>query len=226
MMQIATVTYGDQYSPMWVYSYVPNSPKHYVLITAGIHGNEPSGVEAIIEIIKDIGQDPNKYTDVAIDFIPMMNPWGWARNVKWNGDAIDINRKFLSIDTQEAIAVQKYLSRKKYDLTIDLHEDGGYDGFYSLTYDNHELIKSQYLSRELKENGINLRTYKGNEGYIHVTREEFPWLNLPTFAYYLRLNNTDEAYIFETPYNKPMQERIDMHKYAISVLINLYFHAD
>lgn len=38
MMQIATVTYGDKYSPIWVYSYVPNSPKHYVLITAGIHG--------------------------------------------------------------------------------------------------------------------------------------------------------------------------------------------
>jgi len=226
MRQITAVTYDDKTSPIWILSYVPNSPKHYVLITAGIHGNEPSGVEAIVEIIKNIGQEPNRYTDVAIDFIPMINPWGWTRNVKWNGDAIDINRKFISIDTQEAIAVKMYILSKKYDLTIDLHEDGRYDGFYILTYDNHDLTKSQYLAKKLKEKGIDLRIFKGNEGYIHVTREKFNELNLPTFAYYLRLNNTNKAYIFETPYNKPMQERVDLHKYAVNVLINLFFHSD
>ena len=64
-----------------------------VLISAGIHGNEPAGAECALRFVEAIARTPEKYKDVAFDIIPLVNPWGWTYDIRFNRAGIDINYK-------------------------------------------------------------------------------------------------------------------------------------
>lgn len=123
----------------------------------------------MVSLIEEIARNDKLLPAVKIEFMPLLNPWAWIRNLKWNCDAIDVNRKFIKVETQESAIIKKVVEEKRYDITIDLHEDGRYDGFYSLTYDNANLKTARELASTIARKGIPLREFKGNTGFIHVT---------------------------------------------------------
>lgn len=220
-MEVAgQVVYHEHTLPIWLVTYSNSAqPNYRAFVSAGIHGNEPAGVEAVVRLIEEIGQNDRNLPAVRIEFMPLLNPWGWVRNVKQNGDATDVNRKFITVETQESAIIKRIVDRKHYDITIDLHEDGRHDGFYSLTYDNADLEPVKELASTLARNGTPLREFKGNNGFIHVTREEFEGLSLPTFAFYCRLHVTEKAYLLETPFHRMLEDRTTLHRAAILYLI-------
>ena len=104
-----------------------HTPKH-VLITGGMHGDEPAGVEAVLQFLeRDNTALLNKFSFIVI---PCINPYGYVHNTRETLDGIDINRAFETEDAAEVAIVKKALGQTQFSLAIDFHEDYDATGFY------------------------------------------------------------------------------------------------
>ena len=194
-------------------------------MTGGVHGNEPGGVECLLATIEEVSKNPTAYSDMAIDFVPLINPWGWSRDVRENGEWIDPNREFLALDFQESRALKRFIERKRYGLVIDHHQDGRYGGFYALTYDNPDPLLARQVARAIQEAGFPVRSFKGNDGFIFIDSTEMVTTRLPTFSLFARLHVTANAFILETPFEMAMKDQLRMYAIAHQALLDNLRHA-
>jgi protein MpaA len=216
------VTYRDRRYALWLVSYsaVPD-PRYHILISAGIHGDEPAGVEAAVQTIEAMARGEPAFSNAQVDVVPLVNPWGWIRDLRVNGDGLDINRDFVDFETDEADILKALLCRQRYDLTLDLHEDSRHDGFYSYAYDETDAGAAPALAQELAAGrGVPLRRVDGNDGFIRVTRPDTGRPHKPTLAWYARTHVTRRAYILETPSKRNLTERVALHRFGIGFLAN------
>jgi len=100
-----------------------------VLLSAGIHGDELAGVEALCEWLES-----HAYTKFLrrwdITILPCLNPWGYEHGTRENGDGRDLNREFnWSHPPQEVLFVQSVL-QQRFDLSLELHADEDSSGYY------------------------------------------------------------------------------------------------
>jgi murein peptide amidase A len=74
--------------------YVPadSSPGWRVLVVGGVHGDEPSSVEAVLELAERLGATPILEAKVMI--IPALNPDGLLVGRKNGSSEVDLNRNF------------------------------------------------------------------------------------------------------------------------------------
>jgi murein peptide amidase A len=98
-----------------------------VYLSAGIHGDEPAGPLAVLELL----QQNNWPAGAEIYVLPCLNPVGCATNRRENGQGIDLNRDYLNPQAAEVRAQVAWLERQPpFDLTLCLHEDWEAHGFY------------------------------------------------------------------------------------------------
>lgn len=100
-----------------------------VLLSAGIHGDELAGVEALCEWLES-----HAYTMFLhrwdITMLPCLNPWGYEHGTHENSDGQDLNREFdSSHPAQEVLFVQSVL-QQRFDLSLELHVDAESVGYY------------------------------------------------------------------------------------------------
>ena len=95
-----------------------------VLIFAQQHGNEQSGKEGALLLIKELLKKENRYLFDRIDLalIPQMNPDGSEKNQRRNGNNVDLNRNHLILTEPETIALHKLFNKYKFEVTMDVHE--------------------------------------------------------------------------------------------------------
>src|SRR5438128_2164157 len=62
-----------------------------VYLSAGIHGDEPAGPEALISWAE---ADPERLRKHALLIFPCLNPWGLVNNIRLDADGRDLNRSF------------------------------------------------------------------------------------------------------------------------------------
>ena len=125
--------------PMKIIGKVPDYPIHlfylesstisykYILITGGVHGDEPAGVEAVLQLARD---NTELLKQFAFTLIPCINPYGYVHDTRENRDGIDINRSFETNDVLEVVFVKKAIADIQFSLAIDFHEDYEANGFY------------------------------------------------------------------------------------------------
>lgn len=98
--------------------------KPSILISSGIHGYEPSGINASLEFLEDNAQ----VSDYNLLVFPCIAPWGYEKDHRWDMNAEDPNRGFLRTPIRRAVeecqAVIKALDKLEltFDVAIDLHE--------------------------------------------------------------------------------------------------------
>src|SRR5690606_7467212 len=63
-----------------------------VLLTAGVHGDEPAGVEAALAFLESIKED--WLADYHFCVLPCVNPTGYVADTRANSQGIDVNRAF------------------------------------------------------------------------------------------------------------------------------------
>ncbi|MBL8114020.1 MAG: peptidase M14 [Acidobacteria bacterium] len=79
-----------------------------VLLWTQMHGDEPTGTSAILDLLSDLGVrsgEPDTkelLSSLTLYVIPMLNPDGSERFVRWNAQGIDINRDALALASPEA----------------------------------------------------------------------------------------------------------------------------
>jgi len=100
-----------------------------VLLSAGIHGDELAGVDALCEWL-----ETRAYVKFLqrwdITMLPCINPWGYEYGTRENSDGLDLNREFHSSHPpQEVLFVQSVL-QQRFDLSLELHADEDSPGYY------------------------------------------------------------------------------------------------
>lgn len=102
-----------------------------VMIDAGIHGDEPAGVEAALRFIETGADDRALLSQFSFDIFPCNNPTGWERNTRENADGVDLNRAFnVRKPPAEAAIISDALQGNCFDLIFEMHEDIDAPGLY------------------------------------------------------------------------------------------------
>lgn len=195
------------------------SKQSRVCVYGGIHGNEPAGVEAAVSLVEDLAHSPQLYSQLNFVIVPLANPWGWAHDLRNNGNNMDVNRSFATGATPEAEIVKSLLRDLHCDLVADLHEDLINKGFYLLTYENPTPGAAQGIAGDIQKAGFSVRSGTNN-GVFHVRQKEFPSLTRTTLSLYARQQGVKLTYIFETPIKLPMSDKVALHRLALDSMIH------
>lgn len=131
MEVIATSHGGKQIPALYISSGLKShtgAQKLNVLIFAQQHGNEPSGKEGALMLLRDIadGLLNDLLEKVNIILMPQVNPDGSDLNQRRNGNGMDLNRNHLIMTEPEVIGVHALYSKYNPEVTLDVHEYSPY----------------------------------------------------------------------------------------------------
>lgn len=105
-------------------------------LSAGVHGDEPAGVLALLELVERRALDER----FSYRIWPCANPSGFAAGTRANAEGIDINRTFgRGGSSPEARAIVMSNRDRKFTLALDLHEDDESAEPYAYAYGNIEI---------------------------------------------------------------------------------------
>jgi hypothetical protein len=99
-----------------------------VLIFAQQHGNEHSGKESALFLLKEFTTGKFNYLLDKLDIllIPQMNPDGSEKNKRMNGNDEDLNRNHQILTAPEVLGLHKLFNKYLPEATIDVHEYNPY----------------------------------------------------------------------------------------------------
>ena len=214
-----------------------------IILSAGIHGEEPAGVYTLLEFIN---RGIVKYLDhFSFLILPCLNPHGFIRGVRFSRDVSDLNRSFDNDSGPPEVAAVKDLLRRfpgPYRLAIDFHETNTHmprgeglpvenhpAGFYMYeTTRSGRPVLGPVIIRGIRNSGHPVsrrRSVYGAEcrnGLIYSTPPESPdYPALPEFNgtldwYLLKNGHTDHFLATETPTAWPLKRRIAVQKKALA----------
>ena len=95
-----------------------------VFLSAGIHGDEPAGVYALMDFLENHVQ--GYIADFSFIVFPCLNPSGFERGTRKNLNGINLNRNFQrNRSTSEVSMLMKTLETepRHYIFAMDMHED-------------------------------------------------------------------------------------------------------
>lgn len=101
------------------------NPPFRILFYAQQHGDEVSGKDALLYLIRDIVREPALLPkDVDLWVMPMMNPDGAEAGTRKNSAGADLNRDHVTLFQPETEALHRVARRVKPHLAVDAHEFG------------------------------------------------------------------------------------------------------
>lgn len=185
-------------------------PKRNVLVSGGIHGNEPAGVYAVLEFLE---KRADRHLDGFRFFAyPCINPWGFETGKSSNYYGDEINDEFYQ---KSAVGEVKFVRScllndgVDYLFTMDFHED-------CCTYvleacrDKDSFLGDQIVQALGKKgifNGYNKKPAKGN---------------FRCFDEYLYRHYTDHAFTIESNYGANLKSRVKTHILALETVLKGY----
>ena len=208
-----------------------DSRQPVVTISAGIHGDEPAGVWALLSLAADGLLDPR----YAYRLWPCFNPTGFEAGTRTNAEGTDINRTFgRGGSSPEAQAILTANRDRKFALSIDLHEDHEADGFYlyETASAGHRSTYAGPVTAALGAAGFPLQPLapdydlgppgsesaqtRGLGAVVVDAPRETPFYGsaLPLGLVLVR-RAAPCALTFETPRLRPAGERVAMHRVAV-----------
>ena len=218
-----------------------------IILSAGIHGEEPAGVYTLLEFMnRGIVKYLNHFSFL---ILPCLNPYGFTRGVRFSRDVSDLNRSFDDVPGPPEVAAVKDLLRRfpgPYRLSFDFHETdthmpkgeylsvedipaGAY--MYEATRTGRPFLGPAII-KEIRDSGYPIsqrRSIYGAEcqnGLIYTTAPDNPdFPTSPEFNgtldwYLLKNGHTDHYLATETPTAWPLRRRIAVQKKALIQALN------
>lgn len=186
------------------------APKQ-ILITAGVHGDEPAGVEAAIKFL--IRDNSELLYHFSFTVIPCINPDGYIHNIRENADKIDINRSFETEDVMEAVIVKNAICNMQFTFSIDFHEDYETKGFYLYEGIRKEQYLGPKITKVVKSIGP-IDTEDSGEETVAIAQGVYKvaseW-GMQGLAPYLLHKHCEHVIITETPTDWDMDQRVALH---------------
>ncbi|HEX7863191.1 MAG TPA: M14 family metallocarboxypeptidase [Verrucomicrobiae bacterium] len=197
-----------------------------IYISTGVHGDEPSGPVAVLELVKE-----NAWPAANLWLVPCINPTGFRLNTRENKDGVDLNRDYRHLNCAEVRAHVHWIKEQpQFDLNLLLHEDWESNGFYvyelnpgkrrSLAEDIIEAVREVCAieSADMVDN------WECRAGIIRpgVDPTQRPqWAE----AVWLSVNKTNQGYTLETPSDFALEYRVRAHLTAVRGALRSFFKA-
>ena len=103
-----------------------------ICLVAGVHGDEPDGILAALELARRFARSPQLVSNYALTIYPCVNPVGYERMTRENGNDKDLNREFFRDSTEEEVAVmERELRAHEFTGFISGHSDYESFGIYA-----------------------------------------------------------------------------------------------
>jgi murein peptide amidase A len=117
---------------------------------AGIHGDEPEGVYALIQFLKLLESKPELATGYCLFIYPVCNPGGFEDKTRHARSGKDLNREFWKQSAHPEVQyLESELSSRRFHGIISLHTDDTSDGFYG--YVSGATLSKNLIEPALKE---------------------------------------------------------------------------
>jgi protein MpaA len=110
---------------------------------ATIHGDEPQGASALVELAKTARIRPEIFRGYEIQLYPLCNPTGYEDNTRHSRRGEDLNRQFWRGSTEpEVLILEREIAARSFHGIVSLHADDTSDGVYGF-------VRGSTISREL-----------------------------------------------------------------------------
>lgn len=226
---------GDHYPMYLVNLGAPSPDKVSVLISAGIHGDEPAGVEAALRFIEHNVENPVLLSHYNFVIFPCDNPFGWERNQRENSLGFDLNRQFrMKEPSPEIELIIKGMQGRGFDLVYEMHEDYDSPGFYIYEFGDDpaaylgESIIFEISSCGFPINGSHIiENRRSKNGIIRLNLNTYRKTRLPK-SFYAYRECGGHVLTLETPSTFfPIDDRVRMHLLGLNVSLNrAWLHKD
>jgi hypothetical protein len=138
-------------------------------IAANVHGNEPSGGDAVIELLHELADSSDCVarailSHAIVGLIPVQNPDGRAHDTRYNSYAFDMNRDGLAATQPEVSGRLRLLWRYPPQLFVDEHENSSSTYFFPPDADPvyHETPDGLYQEVEQLYGPANARAFRAH----------------------------------------------------------------
>ena len=207
-------------------------PPIKVLITAGIHGDEPAPLLALLAFLKKWALQGK---NVEVFAFPCVNPTGLLRRRRGTSQGYDLNRIMdpMAISPEVRILLSAISDiNQTFDVVFDLHEDnpdvpcdfhdGGSNatGFYVYESARDETSRSlgHNITEAIRQLGLPIVSdplvygEKANKGVVFRDRSK---CTRRDFERYMLMNWTSRVFIPETPTSWGLRDRVTAHEWAV-----------
>jgi hypothetical protein len=191
----------------------------HVYLSAGMHGDEPAGPLALLELMRaGFFSGPIHWT-----LCPALNPTGLAAGTRENAAGTDMNRDYLTRHTPEVRAHATWLEAMELpQLFLSLHEDWETRGFYfyEINLGDDDSPRANCIIEAVKpwfapESGpeIDGHDSRGPGWIFHAAEPDLPegW---PEAIFMAKLG-CPLSFTLETPSHAPLASRVAAHCAAV-----------
>jgi hypothetical protein len=197
-----------------------------VYLSAGIHGDEPAGPLALLELMSSGFFSP----EIHWSLCPALNPTGLAAAARDNAEGFDLNRDYRLRNTLEVAAHADWLSRREVPrIFLSLHEDWEASGFYlyEINLGEDAPHRTRGILDSVKpwfplEAGPDIDGHLPREaGWIfHAAEADVPegWPE----AIHLAKLGCPLSFTFETPSHAGLATRVAAHCAAVRAALQLF----
>lgn len=209
---------------VYAYALVRDGAERSVYLSAGMHGDEPAGPSALLELLQEGILDSEHSWYIC----PMLNPTGMEIGTRENKDGLDLNRDYLALRSKEIAGHVRWLKGKQFDFAISLHEDWESTGFYFYEINQIEdrfqryacMVNAITQVMEMEPSGLIDGHEIRERGWIyHGNEPDEP--KLWPEAIYLAKLGCSLSFTFETPSSAEMRKRVCAHKLAVRSALKL-----
>ena len=215
-----------------IYGNTENKSSKKYLFISGVHGHEPATVYAMKIFIQYL--DSIELLDnITIEFIYILNPYGFEHNYLYSSSHINIDRDYIRLKTQEATYFINCIKGQKYNAVYDFHEDNSRSatGCYMFYYSKKNKNQAIDMLEMLRKNNIPI-----NDDYEFIgLNAEKGALYVPLYAKIIFMHfgknagaglyfdsiKTEEVFVFETPTQLEIEERIRIHLMLLKYIIGI-----
>lgn len=228
---LQTVACGQEACDIFRVIFNENQPDtKQVLLIGAIHGNEPAGANALLRLLEDMNNAPDRYAGFTITIIPVLNPWGWVHNSRTNARGVDLNNDFGLFQAPETQAFAHHPARLKYDLVMDLHE-AGQAAHFICCYGDKMRDACTTFSKTFKQKGYVLdSTYQDILSQTNAGVMSIPvWMvNLSrlsdsiALSHYFYLRDDAAVVTLESSMKFDLESRVRFHLDVIRFFLEMY----
>ena len=186
-------------------------PTRGIYVSAGIHGDEPAGPEALITWAE---KNQERLASLPLLLFPCLNPWGLVNNCRFDEAGIDLNRVFHLETRPVVVALKRVLAPYRFAVALNLHEDFDGQGFYLYEVQHEKPFWGETLLAAARpfiriEGRTRIDGRKAADGLIRrrFEKKRFARIGYPE-AVWLHLHHTQRALTLETPSEFAMEQRV------------------
>ncbi|ACB75345.1 succinylglutamate desuccinylase/aspartoacylase domain-containing protein [Opitutus terrae] len=112
-----------------------NVPQKRIGVFALLHGDEPAGALALLNLLTTLVADPQLASGYDLVTYPLCNPTGYEDGTRHNRAGLDLNRLFWTGSSQPEVQIlERELREQAFDGLIALHADDTSEGLYGYAH--------------------------------------------------------------------------------------------